>query len=119
MTCKASNSEIFFATLSAERKRTDGKETFSGDDEPDENEELAEEYASLTDEQMLEKASVAIESEISVKHPLMYDVYNLCEMAFENRLSFFKVKILREICKRSEIPSNLRDTKSSLVKKLS
>ena len=119
MTCKASNSEIFFATLSAERKRTDGKETFSGDDESDENEELAEEYASLTDEQMLEKASVAIESEISVKHPLMYDVYNLCEMAFENRLSFFKVKMLREICKRSEIPSNLRDNKSSLVKKLS
>ena len=119
MTFKASNSEIFFATLSAERKQTDGKETSSGDDEPDENEELAEEYASLTDEQMLEKASVAIESEISVKHPLMYDVYNLCEMAFENRLSFFKFKMLREICKRSEIPSNLRDTKSSLVNKLS
>lgn len=36
-------------------------------------------------------------------------------MAFENRLSFFKVKMLGEICKRSEIPSNLRDTKSSLV----
>ena len=48
MTFKASNSEIFFATLSAERKQTDGKETSSGDDEPDENEELAEEYASLT-----------------------------------------------------------------------
>ena len=119
MTFKASNSEIFFATLSAERKQTDGKETSSGDDEPDENEELAEEYASLTDEQMLEKASVAVQSEIGVKHPVMYNVYNLCEMAFENRLSFFKVKMLGEICKRSEIPSNLRDTKSSLVKKLS
>ena len=119
MTFKASNSEIFFATLSAERKQTDGKETSSGDDEPDENEELAEEYASLTDEQMLEKASVAVQSEIGVKHLVMYDVYNLCEMAFENRLSFFKVKMLREMCKHFEIPSNLRDTKSSLVKKLS
>ena len=79
----------------------------------------AEEYASLTDEQMLEKASVAVQSEIGVKHPVMYNVYNLYEMAFENRLSFFKVKMLREMCRHFEIPSNLRDTKSSLVKKLS
>ena len=68
---------------------------------------------------MLEKASVAVQSEIGVKHPVMYNVYNFCEMAFENRLSFFKVKMLREMCKHFEIPSNLRDTKSSLVKKLS
>ena len=68
---------------------------------------------------MLEKASVAVQSEIGVKHPVMYNVYNLYEMAFENRLSFFKVKMLREMCRHFEIPSNLRDTKSSLVKKLS
>ena len=55
---------------------------FSDDDEPDDDEELAEEYASLTDEQMLEKTSVAVQSEIGVKHPVMYDFYNLCEMAF-------------------------------------
>ena len=59
-----------------------GSKTFSDDDEPDDDEELAEEYASLTDEQMLEKTSVAVQSEIGVKHPVMYDVYNLCEMAF-------------------------------------
>ena len=76
----------FFSRLSTKRKQSDGKETSSDDDEPGDNEELAEEYASLTDEQMLEKANVALESEIGVKHPVMYDVYNLCEMAFENRL---------------------------------
>ena len=108
----------FSSRLSAKREQSDGKQIFS-DDEPDDDEELAEEYASLTDEQMLEKASVAVQSEIGVKHPVMYNVYNFCEMAFENRLSFFKVKMLREMCKHFEIPSNLRDTKSSLVKKLS
>ena len=75
-----------FSRLSTKRKQSDGKETSSDDDEPDDNEELAEEYASLTDEQMLEKANAALESEIGVKHPVMYDVYNLYEMAFENRL---------------------------------
>ena len=76
----------FFSRVSTKRKQSDGKETSSDDDKPDNNEELAVEYASLTDEQMFEKASVAVQSEIGVKHLVMYDVYNLCEMAFENRL---------------------------------
>ena len=97
----------FFLRLS-QRKQTDGKETSSDDAEP---EELAEEYSSLTDltdEQMLEKASVAVQFEIGVKHTVMYDVYNLCEMAFENKLSFLKVKMLKEMCKHFEIPSNIK-----------
>ena len=68
---------------------------------------------------MLEKASAAIQSEIGVKQWVMYDVYNLCKLAFENKLSFFKVTMLKEMCEHFEIPSNSRDTKSNLVKKLS
>ena len=97
----------FFLRLS-QRKQSDGKETSSDDAQP---EELAEEYSSLTDltdEQMLEKASVAVQFEIGVKHTVMYDVYNLCEMAFENKLSFLKVKMLKEMCKHFEIPSNIK-----------
>ena len=97
----------FFLRLS-QRKQSDGKETSSDDAEP---EELAEEYSSLTDltdEQMLEKASVALQFEIGVKHTVMYDVYNLCEMAFENKLSFLKVKMLKEMYKHFEIPSNIK-----------
>ena len=97
----------FFLRLS-QRKQSDGKETSSDDAEP---EELAEEYSSLTDltdEQMLEKASVAVQFEIGVKHTVMYDVYNLCEMAFENKLSFLNVKMLKEMCKHFEIPSNIK-----------
>ena len=107
----------FFSRLSAKRKQSVGKETSAVDDD----EELVEEYASLTDEQMLEKASVAVESEIGVKHLVMYDVYNLCEIAYENRLLSSRLRCSgkRAVCKHFEIPSNLRDTKSSLVKVLS
>ena len=104
---------------SRERKQSNGKETSSDDAEP---EELAEEYSSLTDltdEQMLEKASVAVQFEIGVKHTVMYDVYNLCEMAFENKLSFLKVKMLKEMCKHFEIPSNIKRHQINLIKKLS
>ena len=94
----------FFSRLSAKRKQSDGKETSAVDDD----EELVEEYASLTDEQMLEKASVAVESEIGVKHLVMYDVYNLCEIAYENRLLFSRLRCSgkRAVCKHFEIPSN-------------
>ena len=96
----------FFSRLSAKRKQSDGKETSAVDDD----EELVEEYASLTDEQMLEKASGAVESEIGVKHLVMYDVYNLCEIAYENRLLFSRLRCSgkRAVCKHFEIPSNLK-----------
>ena len=104
MAFKASNPGIFFATLL------------------EKPEELAEEYSSLTDltdEQMLEKASVAVQFEIGVKHTVMYDVYNLCEMAFESKLSFLNVKMLKEMCKHFEIPSNIKRHQINLIKKLS
>ena len=72
MAFKASNPGIF-SRVSAKRKQSCGKETSSHGDEPDDSEELAEEYASLTDEEMLEKSSVAIQSEIGVKRLVMYD----------------------------------------------
>ena len=117
MAFKASNSGIF-SRLSAKRKRSGGKQTSSDDAEPDNHEEIAEEFASLTDEHMLEKASVDVQSEISgIKHPVMYDIYNLCEMAFENKRLFFKVKTLRVMCKHFEVTSISRDTKSTLARK--
>ena len=51
---------FFFSPLAAKRKQTDGKKPSSDDAEPDDSEELAVEYASLTDEQLLKKASVTV-----------------------------------------------------------
>ena len=50
----------FFSPLAAKRKQTDGKKTSSDDAEPDDTEELAVEYASLTDEQLLKKPSITV-----------------------------------------------------------
>ena len=60
MAFKPSNPGIFFSLFSAKRKQTDGKKPSSDDAEPDDSEELAVEYASLTDEQLLKKASVTV-----------------------------------------------------------
>ena len=50
----------FFSPLAAKRKQSDGKETSSDAAEPDDSEELAVEYASLKDEQLLKKPRVTV-----------------------------------------------------------
>ena len=96
MAFKASNPGIF-SRLSAKRKRSDGKQTSSDDAESDNNEEIAEEFASLTDEQMLEKANVDVQSEISgIKHPVMYDIYNLFKWRLKINLYFSRLRCSRK-----------------------
>ena len=109
----------FFSRLSAKRKQSTLKE-FSIDEEDDEIDDgAAEEYACQDDEQLEKETSEAVVEAIGVKHPVMYDVFNLCEMANENRLSSFKCKMLKEICKHFEIPFNTRNSKSELLQKIS
>ena len=108
----------FFSRMSAKRKQSTLKE-FSTDEEDDEiDDAAAEEYACQNDEQLEKETSEAVVEAIGVRHPLMYDVFNLCEMANENKLSSFKCKMLREICKHFEIPFNTRNSKSELLQKI-
>lgn len=89
------------------------------DDDDDADDDAVEEYACQIDEQLLEETSEAVVAEIGVQHPVMYDVYNLCEMVSEKKVHSFKVKMLREICNHFDISTKARDTKSDLVQKLS
>ena len=112
--------QAFFSRISAKKKQSSSKESSrdNADDELDDSD--AEEYACEIDDLLFQANSeVVVAAIIAVKHPPMYDVHNLCEMAYENKISSFKVKMLREICKHFEISFNTRDTKSALVQKLS
>ena len=105
--------------MSAKRKQLIFKE-FSIDEDDGENDGGAvEENACQDDEQLEKETSEAVVEAIGVRHPLMYDVFNLCEMANENKLSSFKCKMLKEICKHFEIPFNSKNSKSELLRKVS
>ena len=106
----------FFLRLS-QRKQSDGKETSSDDAEP---EELAEEYSSLTDltdEQMLEKASVAVQFEIGVKHTVMPTTF--AKWHLKTNFHFSRLRCSRKCVSILKSHPTSRDTKSSLIKKLS
>ena len=106
----------FFLRLS-QRKQSDGKETSSDDAEP---EELAEEYSSLTDltdEQMLEKASVVVQFEIGVKHTVMPTTF--AKWHLKTNFHFSRLRCSRKCVSILKSHPTSRDTKSSLIKKLS
>ena len=56
-----------------------------------------------------------IHSELALKHPIVYQMYDLCDCVKENKLSLFKVAMLREICGHFELPMKSRDKKAILI----
>lgn len=86
--------------------------------EQDDDEDSDEEYAQLADEEQMRATSEAVIADIDIAHPVMYDVFDLCKMTDEKKLTSFTVKMLREVCNYFEIPFKSRDTKGVLVDKV-
>ena len=36
--------------------------------------------------------------ELAPKHPIVYDMYNLCELSLQKKLSDFSIPMLKDIC---------------------
>ena len=73
--------------------------------------------ASDVDEERLRKARDAIMDEIGLKHPIMFDIYDVCSLAREARLSSLKFKMLRGTCKHSELAFKMQDTNAAPLAK--
>jgi hypothetical protein len=86
------------------------------DDDDDNDDDDIEEYAYDCDEQLQKGTCQAVLDEIGVTHPIMYDIYNICEMACNQQLSTFTVKMLKEICSHFELPFKARSTKTDLIR---
>ena len=60
-----------------------------------------------------------IQAAINVVHPIVYDVYNLCDLYKEDKLKNFKVIMLKELCDHFDIQFKSRDKKNDLILKVS
>ena len=56
--------------------------------------------------------------QIGIQHPIIYDVYDLCQYYKNEKLCLFSVSMLKNICEHFEIPFKLRDRKSDLILKV-
>ena len=57
-------------------------------------------------------------NEIRLKHPIMFDIYDVCSLAREGRLPSLKVKMLRDMCKHFEVAFKMRHTNAGLLAKM-
>ena len=60
-----------------------------------------------------------ISNELNVAHPIYYDAYDLCELQKQNKLSGFKVPMLKEICSHFELGFKSKDKKQHLINTIS
>lgn len=73
------------------------KESGSTDTE-DDDDDFLEECACDVDEDCLIAIRESVTAETGLIHPILYDVYDGCKFAKEEKLLTFKVKMLRELC---------------------
>lgn len=58
----------------------------------------SEEYDSPVMDKDIQELSSDVMDAIGLKHPIIYDIYNICEMASQNKLKKFSIAMLTEIC---------------------
>ena len=100
----------FFSRLAASRRKEQGLLGMSVETEED-----VECLVKDTERQQLLDE---IADEVGLKHPITFDVYDLCEYYHQNKLSAFNVQMLKNILSHLEVPFKSKDKKSILISKL-
>lgn len=77
----------FFSRLSAKKTLYEEVEEMAEDD-----------FQSAADEASIEELTKVAVQELQLRHPISYDVYNLCDMVARSKLNNFSVSVLKDIC---------------------
>ena len=104
----------FFSRFSSSRKRRAGPSPSTAvDDKSDEG--------LIDEEEVSHMTTVTVESvvtEIGLTHPIIYDIYDLCDYVKMEKLNYFTVSMFKEICTFFELPFKSRDSKAVLMLKI-
>ena len=98
----------FFSRLASTRRKQGWHEADTSE-EDDEGDEVGEQRHAV--EEVIEN--------LGLKHPIIFDVYNVCDYYHSNKLPSFNVSMLKDMCEYFEIPYKSRDLKRDLLPKVS
>ena len=59
-----------------------------------------------------------IVDQIGIQHPIIYDIYDLCQYYKNDKLRLFNISMFKAICGHFEIPFKSRVRKSDLILKV-
>ena len=79
----------FFSRLSAKKTLYEVEEA---------EDEAEDDFQSAVDEASIEEITNVAVQELQIRHPICYDVYNLCDMATRSKLKNFSISVLKDIC---------------------
>ncbi len=88
----------FFSRLASKKSVPD---TNTSDDDGEEDEQL-----SAMKESEFHQMRLDILNEISINHPILYDAYNICELASRNKLTKFSISMLKQICAQFDLDTS-------------
>ena len=88
------------------------------DDATDAEDHLIEASPFDVDEGCLRGARNTVMHGIGLRHPIMFDIYDVCSLAREARLPSLKVKMLRDMCKHFELAFKMQDTNAAPLAKM-
>ena len=60
----------------------------------------------------------SVVTETGLTHSIVYDIYDLCDYVKKEKLNYFTVSMLEEICTFFELPFKSRDSKAVLTSKI-
>jgi hypothetical protein len=103
----------FFSRLAATRRRHQFSATESNVSEN--NDETID---CLVEEARHADLMKEIDNTLNLKHPVIYDIYDLCCYVREEKLKSFNVPMLKKMCTHFEISFRSTDKKTDLLKKL-
>ena len=93
----------------ASARRKHGWHGADTSEEDDEGDEVGEQRHAV--EEVIEN--------LGLKHPIIFDVYDVCHYYHSNKLPSFNVSMLKDMCEYFEIPYKSRDLKRDLLAKVS
>ena len=100
----------FFSRLASARRKRGSKESRCEEEEDDEDtEDVDQEQRQVVEEVM---------NDLGLKHPIVFNVYNVCQYYQNNELSSFNMNMLRDMCRHFQISFKYRDLKKVLLAKV-
>ena len=69
-------------------------------------------------DQLYQEIVQDVNQEVCTDHPIMYDIYDICDYSRQDILNKFNVKMLKAICKRFELSFTSKSLKVDLIDKI-
>ena len=108
----------FFPRFCLKQRSKIQRESEDATDADNEDDHLIEASTTNVDEDCLREARNTVMDKIGLKHPIMFDIYDVYSLAREARMPSLKVKMLSDMYKHFELAFKMRDTNAAPLAKM-